>query len=134
MCICSTSGESETNHSAPGCVTADPPLDNANNTVNSRHTTINSVSERVSCAIKSLGLEQRHLSHEHNKSTCSKTKVKNNQEERNKPASEKWQKGSSTHMTVNMEETEEVTTLLDDDYSSDTSDDLHKVGKLTKLK
>ena len=37
-------------------------------------------------------------------------------------------------MTLNMTDTEEVTTLLDDDeddYSSDTSDDLHKVRKVT---
>lgn len=120
-------GESEPHLGAAECVTPDPPLNNSNNRVNSRHTTLSSVSERVSCAIKSLGLEQRHTSHEHSKNISSKTKLIDNQGETKKSECEKWQMASSTHMTINMEESEEVTTLLDDDYSSDTSDDLHKV-------
>lgn len=135
MCICFISGDSETNLTTTECVSPDPPLNNANNKVNLKHTTLTSVSERVSCAIRSLGLEQRHPSHEHSKNITSKTKVIDIQGERKKNVTEKWQEASRTHITINMEETEEVTTLLDDEddnYSSDTSDDLHKVGRLTQ--
>ena len=48
--------------------------------------------------------------------------------------SQQHQGPTRTCMTLNMTDTEEVTTLLDDDeddYSSDTSDDLHKVHKVT---
>lgn len=131
MCTYSFSGESEPHLSMPECVTPDPPFNNSNNRVNSRHTALSSVSERVSCAIKSLGLEQRHPSNEHGKNICSKAKLVDNQGETKKSECEKWPKASSTHLTINMEESEEVTTLLDDDYSSDTSDDLHKVSKLS---
>lgn len=131
--IYSISGESETNLSSTECVPPDPSLNNSFNKVNSKHTTFTSVSERVSCAIRSLGLEQRHTSREHSKSTSTKTTLLNNQGETKRPANEKCQEASSTHIIINMDEAEEVTTLLDDeedDYSSDTSDDLHKVRRL----
>lgn len=87
------------------------------------------MSERVSCAIRSLGLEQRQTSHEHSKIICSKTKLIEHQRENKKLVSENWREALSTHITIDMDEAEEVTTLLDDeDDSSDTSDDLHKVG------
>lgn len=128
-CLYPFTDELETQLSSNECIPTDPPLNNSNNRINSKHSTLPSVSERVSSAIRSLGLEQRHTSHEHSKNTCNKKKLIDNQRESKKPESEKWQETSSTHITINMEEAEEVTTLLDDeDESSDTSDDVHKVG------
>lgn len=124
-------GEAETNLTTSEPINSDPPTNHSINKINTKHSTLASVSERVSCAIKSLGLEQRH-SNVNNRNTSSKTKPSDNQGKSKDVTCEKLQHppASRTCITLNMEETEEVTTLLDDeedDYSSDTSDDLHKV-------
>lgn len=111
--------------------TSDPPTNHSINKSLTKHTALSSVSERVSCAIRSLGLEHRH-NHENNKNTSSKAKQTDTQGKSKDLLGESQQHQGAvrTCITLNMMDTEEVTTLLDDDeddYSSDTSDDLHKV-------
>ncbi|XP_045117693.1 uncharacterized protein LOC123508218 [Portunus trituberculatus] len=124
--LLTTEGETQTKLSS-----TDPTTNPSINKSHTKHTTLSSVSERVSCAIRSLGLEHRHT-HENNKNTSSKTKQTDPQGKSRDPSGEgqQHQGPARTCLTLNMMDTEEVTTLLDDDeddYSSDTSDDLHKV-------
>ncbi|KAG0727427.1 hypothetical protein GWK47_034676 [Chionoecetes opilio] len=73
-------GEVQTNLTPSEPVTSDPPTHQNHSTTKSttKHTTLASVSERVSCAIRSLGLEHRHNS-ENNRNTSSKTKQMDSQ-------------------------------------------------------
>ncbi|MPC33808.1 hypothetical protein E2C01_027173 [Portunus trituberculatus] len=129
--LLTTEGETQTKLSS-----TDPTTNPSINKSHTKHTTLSSVSERVSCAIRSLGLEHRHT-HENNKNTSSKTKQTDPQGKSRDPSGEgqQHQGPARTCLTLNMMDTEEVTTLLDDDeddYSSDTSDDLHKVHRVTQ--